>query len=464
MKKRLVSLVAAAALLGSVSIASAGTVTTKGDTDISISGFAAEYLGFANNQSGLFSTAASNPGMKNAGGTTGSQTNFSSTANVTRLRLNLDNKVEGITGEVSADFRGTSGGGNDGATSTFRLRQAWFMKSFCQEGCNYTPWLLIGQTNTLGMAGTYSFLGLPIGGVAGSASTAPTRVPQVAFGVKFDLGSVKLNPEIAVMDLQQLANNYGGLVNSYQGLYQYLVNGSSGVVNPQSLNINPSIIGMRTNMPGFGIKVPIEFNTGLGAPASFYADAQMQTMKVNYVNGLTSNLSTDNNKTSWMAGAGLSLPIYFVTLKGDVAYLRGFTNMSYIFGDTVGSSESSATPPSYWVNGNGSLEQTHATQWDAEAQIDFNKLAQVPFTLSGGYSQVVFSNLPSLYNVSGSEWSYFATAPVRKAATIFANVSYNMTKSTMLGIEYDRNRTNYVVDPGTTYSSNAVYLVGVHNF
>jgi hypothetical protein len=442
MKKRLVSLVAAAALLGSVSIASAGTVTTNGDTNISISGFVAEYLGFVNNQSGLFATAASNPGMKNGGGTTGAQTNFSSTANVTRLRLNLDNKVEGVTGEISADFRGAAGGGNDGATSTFRLRNAWFMKSFCQEGCNYTPWLLVGQTNTLGMPGTYSFFGLPIGGVAGSAATAPTRVPQVAFGVKFDLGSVKLNPEIAVMDLQGLANNYTGFIND--------------------INAGTNITGMRTNMPGLGIKIPVEFNTGLGAPASFYADAQMQTMKVNYEKQYL--LSKDNNKTSWMVGAGLSLPIYFVTLKGDLAYLRGFTNMSYIFGDGYGLSNSPGTPPSYWVDGQGSLQQTHATQWDVEAQIDFNKLAQVPLTVAGGYSQVVFSNLPSADGISGLEWSSYATAPVRKAATIFANVSYNMTKSTMLGIEYDRNRTNYIIDPGTTYSSNAVYLVGVYNF
>ena len=432
MKKRLVSLVAAAALLGSVSIASAGTVTTNGDTNISISGFVAEYLGFVNNQSGLFSTAASNPAMNNAGGTQGAQTNFSSTANVTRLRLNLDNKVEGVTGEISADFRGTAGGGDDGAGSTLRLRQAWFMKSFCQEGCNYTPWLLVGQTNTLGMPGTYSYLGLPIGGVAGSAATNPTRVPQVAFGVKFDLGSVKLNPEIAVMDLQGLANN--NYVTGVSTSYGKLIN------------------GMRTNMPGFGIKIPVEFNTGLGAPASFYADAQMQTMKVNY--GTTS----DESKTSWMVGGGLSLPVYFVTLKGDVAYLRGFTGMSCIFGDKVENSTSPATPPSYWVDGNGSLQQTHATQWDAEAQIDFNKLAQVPFTLAGGYSQVVFSNL------SMGPGTYAATTPVRKASTIFANVSYNLTKSTMLGVEYDRNKTYYVVNPNTSFNSNAVYVVGVYNF
>jgi hypothetical protein len=446
MKKRLVSLVAAAALLGSVSIASAGTVTTNGDTNISINGFIAEYLGFVNNQSGLFATAASNPGMTNAGGTTGAQTNFSASANVTRLRLNLDNKVEGVTGLITSDFWGSGFNSDNGANSNLRLRQAWFMKSFCQEGCNYTPWLLVGRTYPIvGTPGTYSLLGYSIGGVAGSAATVPVWMPQVAFGVKFDLGSVKLNPEIAVIDLQSGAS--------------YLTPGE-GVTEGME-GITEGITGMRTNMPGFGIKIPVEFNTGLGAPASFYAGAEMQTMKINYENR-NDSISTDNNKTSWMVGAGLSLPVYFVTLKGDVAYSKGLTLSSMIFGDQVGSSDyPAATPASYWVNSNYSLKQTHATQWDAEAQINFNKLAQVPFTLAGGYSQVVFSHLPM---GSGEGYAYSASTPVRKASTIFANVSYNLTKSTMLGVEYDRNKTYYTVDPNSSYNSDAVYVVGVYNF
>jgi len=436
MKKRLVSLVAAAALLGSVSIASAGTITTKGDTNISIGGFIAEYMGFANNQSGLFSNAASNPGMYNSSNTHEAQTNFSSTANVTRLVLNLDNKAEGITGQLSGDFRGSTNSGDDG----FRLRQAWFMKSFCQEGCNYTPWLLVGQTNTLNSTDSYSLLNLPIGGVAGSAATNPTWVPQVAFGVKFDLGNIKLNPQIAVMDLQKLANNSND--SNYNPDNPY------GFYNSYGVN------GIRTNMPGFGVKVPVEFNTGLGAPASFYADAQMQTMKVSYGNTL------DESKTSWMVGGGLSLPIYFATIKGDVAYSKGFTNMSYIYGNTSGMF--TQTPPSYWVDSTGTLQQTHATQWDVEAQVDFNKLAQVPLTLSGGYSQVVFSNLPFQDNQTWNDFN--ANAPVRKASTIFANVAYNLTKSTTLGIEYDRNKTYYTVNPNDSYKSNAVYLVGMYSF
>ncbi len=472
MKKSLISFVAAAALIGFAGIANvaqAGTVTTTGDTNISISGFIAEYFGFVNNQAGLFSAAASNPGMKNGSGTYGAQTNFSSTSNVTRLRMNLNNPTEGIIGEVSGDFRGVpgkSGGGDDGATSTFRLRQAWFEKLFCQEGCNYTPWLLIGQTKTLGMPGSYSFLSLVYAGVAGSGTNSPPRVPQVAFGVKFNLGSAKLNPEIAVMDLQNEVPYKNG----------FITGGTTAVGTPYYGFVGNSknkdlVNATRTSVPGLGIKVPIEFNTGLGAPAKFYVDGQMQTIKVNYYNN-DKNLSSNNNKTSWMVGGGLALPIYFITLKGDMAYFRGFTNMNVIFGDDYGQSGFPQTPPSYWVDSNGSLQQTHSTQWDLEAQLNLNKLAQIPVKLAGGYSQVVFSNLPFANNINNTQWAQkpgpnalnYAAAPVRKASTIFANVSYNMTKSTMLGIEYDRDKTYYTVNPNTPFNSNAVYLVGVYNF
>jgi hypothetical protein len=44
MKKKLVSAVVALSILGSVSYASAGTVTTNGDTNISIGGFTEMYF------------------------------------------------------------------------------------------------------------------------------------------------------------------------------------------------------------------------------------------------------------------------------------------------------------------------------------------------------------------------------------------------------------------------------------
>jgi hypothetical protein len=204
--------------------------------------------------------------------------------------------------------------------------------------------------------------------IAGSSSGPTNRIPQVGFGVKFDLGSVKLNPQIAAEDL----------------LRAYI---------SKSTDFN----GFRSTMPGLGVRLPIEFNTGLGAPAKFYADFQWQNLK------LTSNANNidSSNQNSYEFGGGLELPVYFVSLKADAHYSKGFTKYDLLSGNVM--------PPSYYLDGT-SIEKVSATAWDAMLKIDFNKLSQVPITLAGGYSQVVFGNLGNLSNGS--------SAYARKASTV----------------------------------------------
>ncbi len=418
MKKRIVSLVAAATLLGSVSIAAAGTVTTKGDTNITIGGFIQAYYDWANNQGFLGNVANpkyyydSNKGVVKSN--PAAQTSFGTTANFTRLGLALDNKAEGIKGLIEGDFWG--GGANIGTdgNGNFRLRHAYVVKEFCQEGCNYTPWLLVGQTFNSGFYISYTLNG-PVN-IAGSSSGPTNRIPQIGFGVKFDLGSVKLNPQIALEDLRTTFISQNGF-DSY-----------------------------RSTMPGLGVRLPVEFNLGLGAPAQFYADFQWQNLKLT-----KASLSIDsNNQNSYEFGGGLELPVYFVSFKADAHYSKGFTNYDLLSGNVQ--------PPSYYLNGT-SIEKVSATSWDAMLKIDFNKLAQVPFTLAGGYGQTVFGNLTSLTNNPN--------AYARKASTIFANVEYNLTKSLSFGLEYDRNKTYYIGannDPNDGRVSNQVFLRGMYKF
>ncbi len=413
MKKRIVSLVAAAALLGSVSVATAGTVTTTGDTNITIGGFVQAYYDWYNNQS--FLGTAANPKSAN----TVAQTSFGTTANFTRLNLALDNKAEGITGLIEGDFYG--GGANEGTDDhgNFRLRHAYVVKEFCQEGCDYTPWLLMGQTWNAGLYSSYTLNN--INNIAGSSSGPTNRIPQIGFGVKFDLGGVKLNPQIIAEDLSSLTNN-------------------DSIATGNSNNLTP-----RYTTPGLGVRLPVEFNTGLGAPAKFYADFQWQNLKLTNSN---QNIDSDN-QNSYEYGAGLELPVYFVSLKADANYSKGFTGYDSL---------TSYTPPSYYLNGT-SIEKVSATSWDAMLKIDFNKLAQVPFTLAGGYGQTVFGNYTTL--ASGT------TAYVRKASVMFANVVYNLTKSLSFGLEYDRNKTYYIGannDPNDGRVSNQVFLRGMYSF
>jgi len=396
-----------------VSYASAGTVTTNGDINISIGGFAQMYFDWANNQ-GFLGNVANPEFTKTGTKSTPAQTSFGSTANFTRLGLALENKAEGVKGLIEGDFWGGGANISTDQNGNFRLRHAYFVKEFCQEGCNYTPWLLIGQTFNSGFYISYTMNG-PVN-IAGSSSGPTNRIPQVGFGVKFDLGSVKLNPQIAAEDLLT------GFI-SQSGFDSY-----------------------RSTMPGLGVRIPVEFNSGLGAPVQFYADVQWQNLK------LTKQASNiySSNQNSYEFGGGLELPVYFVSLKADAHYSKGFTKYDLLSCNVM--------PPSYYLDGT-SIEKVSATAWDAMLKIDFNKLSQVPITLAGGYSQVVFGNLGNLGNGS--------SAYARKASTVFANIGYNLTKSATLGLEYDRNKTYYVGatnDPDNGRVSNQVFFVGTYKF
>jgi len=426
MKKRLVSLVAAAALLGSVSIASAGTVTTKGDTNVSIGGFIQTYFVWGNNQKDLGYQANpeyTKPGVKSPSATT----NFDTSTQFSRLSFGLSNPKEGITGVLEGDFFGGGGGQQLYEKGNFRLRHAYIVKEFCQEGCNYTPWLLIGQTwDPLEILNNYTLNSIV--GIAGqNYGEGVTRTSQIGFGVKFDLGSVKLNP----------------------GIYAANLGGNSDFANSGVVKSSTETLSQRLVSPGFAIKVPVDFNTGLGAPANFYAGFEWQPMKVNN----PSLKIDDENENAWMATAGLTLPVYFVNLTGNVHYERGMTAFDApLFGGY--------TMPSFYVDKNGSVQAVRGTSWTAQAQIDFDKLAQMPATLSFGYGQTVFSNYTDLAN-------NLSTPLVRKMGTMFANVNYHLTKSLSLGLEYDRNKTYYVGagnDGSSGQNANQVFLRGMYTF
>jgi hypothetical protein len=462
MKKRLVSLVAAAALLGSVSIASAGTVTTKGDTNISLGGFIQTYFDWANNQTNLGYQA--NP--KTAGPAV---TNFGTSTQFSRLSLGLSNPTEGITGVVEGDFFGAGAGQQLYGKGNFRLRHAYIVKTFCQEGCNYTPWLLIGQTwDPLEMLNSFTLN--DIVGIAGQNwGEGVVRTSQIGFGVKFDLGSVKLNPGIYVANLGGNSNfsNSGVEFNTVQtkaGLPVYqngvpLTDDNGNPVYTPTTTTYASALALSPRLvsPGFAIKVPVDFNTGLGAPANFYAGFEWQPMKLSsssLVAGTKTFTINSENENAWMATVGLTLPVYFVNLTGNVHYERGMTGFDIpLFGDSY-------AMPSFYVDQNGSVQAVRGTSWNAQAQIDFDKLAQVPMTLSFGYGQTVFSNYGDLAN-------NVVTPLVRKMGTMFANVNYHLTKSLALGLEYDRNKTYYVGagnDGSSGQNANQVFLRGMYTF
>ncbi|MGB9745297.1 MAG: hypothetical protein ACPLW6_08565, partial [Desulfurella sp.] len=316
----------------------------------------------------------------------------------------------------------------------FRLRHAYIVKEFCQEGCNYTPWLLIGQTwDPLAMLNNFTLNSIV--GIAGqNYGEGVVRTSQIGFGVKFDLGSVKLNPGIYAANLAGDST----FTNSY------LVATAYHLSNPTQYTLSQRLVS-----PGFAFKLPVEFNTGFGSPASAYAGFEWQPMKLT-----NAPAGIDNeNENAWMATVGLTLPVYFVNLTGNFHYERGMTAFDMpLFGSTY-------TMPSFYIDSHGSVQAVRGTSWTAQAQIDFNKLAQVPVTFAFGYGQTVFSNYGELADGN--------TPLVRKMGTMFANVNYQLTKSLALGLEYDRNRTYYVGagnDGGSAQNGNQVFLRGMYSF
>jgi hypothetical protein len=202
--------------------------------------------------------------------------------------------------------------------------------------------------------------------------------------------------------------------------------------------------------------LPIEFNTGLGAPATLYLAGEWQSMKVsgegNTIAGVPYSIS-DQNENGVLGMASLELPIYFVKLHGQVHYADGMTGYDYpIPGGQW-------AMPSFYVDKSGGVNKVRTTDWATEAQIDFGKLVQIPFTVAGGYGQAVFSNYGDL--------TYSSTPLIRKEATLFANVNYNLTKSASIGLEYEHNRTYYIGagnDSGDARGSNVVFLTGMYKF
>ncbi|MHB1647102.1 MAG: hypothetical protein ACYCSW_11470 [bacterium] len=441
MKKLFIYLIAAVFMLGFASAADAGTVTTVGNTDISIGGFILGYYGESYNQN-LVSSMANNPGIVNSN--TANTTKFSGTLDFTRLWLNLDNKPNGVTGYISADFNGS---GDQGLSSGLRLRRAYLIKSFCLEkdGCGgYVPWIEIGQDYTLGQPVGFSFSAYQNAGLAGDEASVPIWVPQLMAGVKFTSGNATFNPQIGIIDLQ----------------------GESGSDNYTELMSNAGdtkVYSISASVPGFGVKLPITFKTDFGAPASFYAAFQDQIINVSY--GASSADVTKKTNNGFAVSGGLTLPVSYVTFMGDIQYTSGMTGLNTVLG------QGAYTPEAYWSENGDNLHTTKALQWDAQAKINFQQFG-APVSVAGGYSQVLFSDYNDAQNLNlggnYSAWQPYNTtnnvSPVRMSGSIFANIAWNMTKSVMLGLEWDNNKTTYTVDPDESFASNAVYAVGMYSF
>jgi len=281
MKKSFISLVAAAAIAGGAltvaTTSNAGTVTTKGGTNVTMYGFIRTYFGWNKKTEFLQNTA-----FETGGGSYKDKTKWSGfDVNQSRLGFKFDSG-NGVGGKLEIDY----------SPGHFRIRHAYVKQALGQGA-----WVLVGQTWNLGFepaSFSINWDGQP------GFLTIPARSGQIRVGDTFGFGGGSLTLEANVED-------YGDIVSFGQ----------------------PTNPIQRTAMPGFGLKAKAKFNTGFGSPATVYGFVLGQNFKMR-------GLGDPNGKseTPYVLSAGVTLPVSMVTLKSNIIYAKGALGF---FGVTPGS-------------------------------------------------------------------------------------------------------------------------------
>jgi hypothetical protein len=328
MRKRLISLVAAAALVGGMvaaGTAQAGTIATSGDTNISMYGFVRADLNWAKKLAGgnsYSSNVAEKSGAAGAEGAKQNKTNFNATTRWTRIGLKLNTPDIGVSGLIEADFAGTCG------DKAFRLRRAYLQHDLD----NY--FIRVGKDINLLKQSTYSW---NLWGMPGFGHNDPFFTVQARVGGTFDLGSVTLIPEIAAQEMKNV-----------------VVSGSGVSVN-------------RTTMPGVAAKLTAKVKTFFGSPITAYAGYGYEQVK------LEDAVGDEKKKSPQIVTAGVAVPINWITLKGDYNYFKGATA-------EMGLSNSKNAPSFYYDGGDLKYTKGHSIQGEV-------KITPIPqFAAWGGYA------------------------------------------------------------------------------
>jgi len=338
MKKRLISLVAAAALVGGISIAQApvakaGTVTVKGDTQAQLYGFVWAEYSWNKQMTG----DPDHANMPKPDATAGSSEFYKATYDktevavdswVTRIGFAFKNEDANLTGRIEGGFF---------HGSNFRLRRAYVEHDLG----NFK--VLVGQEWIL--EENFASISAGFTGPAGF-DEGILRVPQVRLSTSLDLGSANLDLALA-----------------FEAGFKSAVS-SSGEANALSVN--------RAVIPYPAARAVLHFDTGFGAPAKVYAWGSLIPV---YVSGGSIN---DKSETSYAFGAGLKVPVSMVTIGANYQYSDGATNYAGL---------SNYQPASYY-NVGGDDKDTEMQAFNANLVV-----APMPCVAVGAeYDYVQFKN------------------------------------------------------------------------
>ena len=415
MKKRLISLVAAAALVGGVAVigapqvAKAGTVTVKGDTQATLYGFVWAEYGWTNKIApGAFGKKGADysnmpmpsdyPDYNYA-----KKTATNADAWVSRIGFAFKNEDANLTGRIEGGFfHGTN----------FRLRRAYVEHHFN----NFD--VLIGQEWILeeNFASISAAFTPPAGWDEGIL-----RVPQIRVSTKLDLGSATLDLALALE-----WGNKDAVTSSDQ----------------KNLNGYASMTVNRVTFPTTALRGVLHFDTGFGAPAKIYGWGAIIPVKLTSDN-LTASNEQDKSKTAYALGGGVSVPVSMVIVGANVQYSKGATNYAGL---------TFAQPASYYTK-NGDTKATKMLAWNINAVI--SPMPNVSF--GGEYDYVQFKNDDA-----------FASSTKPKVETVVGQVRFKPTKYTSLTLEWRHIKAkNFDVTGLTTddnFKGNQVFALCMYKF
>ncbi len=337
MKKRFISLVAAAALVGGIAIAStpatsqAGTVTVKGDTQATLYGFVWAEYNWINQATG--DADHSNMPIADNANYLYDKTKAETSTGVTRIGFAFKNEDANLTGRIEGGFFHK---GNN-----YRLRRAYVQHNLD----NF--YVLIGQEWIL----EEPFASISAGFTAPAGfDEGILRVPQVRVGTKLDLGSAKLDLALAL---------------EWEGSGAVSSSGNDGEYEAASVD--------RVTFATTAARAVLHFDTGFGAPAKFYAWGSIIPVYI------TGGSVQDDSETSYAFGAGIKVPVSMLTIGANYQYSDGATNYAGL---------SNYQPASYYVGANGDVQDTEMYAYNVNATI-----APIPCVSVGAeYDYVQFKN------------------------------------------------------------------------
>ena len=390
MKKRLISLVAAAALVGGISIAQApvakaGTVTVAGDTQVQLYGRLKLQTGFTKNTAGYANTALKAPNNTFAAYHTLNDTNFngfSINGAGTALGLKLANKDANLTGLFELGL--PSGG-------AVNLRHAYIQHNF-DNGL----FVLIGQTNPVYEQHTFSITPNATAGW----NRGPTRVPEIILGGKLDIS------DTASLDFKVSA------------------------LQPSWVSTGAGVLGVHNKAPFFGADLGVSFETGFGAPARIYGSALIGSQDYEYLR--TGRFNT-KSKTSSAYTAGIVLPVSMITLQSQYQHAKGMVGLA---------GTSGAVQPGVYLNaaGNG-FDQTKFNAFNFEA-----KVSPMPcLSVAAGYDHLKYKGYPSAAVVIKSNDAYFLNTSIKTTKYTALNVEWQHYKTKYANAPYapTSNKTKF---------------------